>query len=145
MVDCSIVVPVYNHASVTRHCLNALLENPPQDVEREIVVVDDASTDITPELLASYGSQITWIRHQQNRGFAHACNDGAAAASGGLLVFLNNDIQPARWRRDLPRGPLPPPPVSRLSWRAPSRQRLTQAASGDGRLHAGSPGGVRAG
>jgi len=94
MVDCSIVIPVYNHASVTRQCLNALLENPPQDVECEIVVVDDASTDITPELLASYGSQITGIRHQQNRGFAHACNDGAAAASGELLVFLNNDILP---------------------------------------------------
>ena len=94
MPDCSIVIPVYNHASVTRQCLNALLENPPQDVECEIVVVDDASTDITPELLASYGSQITGIRHQQNRGFAHACNDGAAAASGELLVFLNNDILP---------------------------------------------------
>jgi GT2 family glycosyltransferase len=94
MPACSIVIPVFNHASVTRQCLNALLADPPRDVDCEIVVVDDASTDITPELLASYGSRIRSIRHQQNRGFATTCNDGAAAASGDLLLFLNNDILP---------------------------------------------------
>jgi GT2 family glycosyltransferase len=94
MATCSIVVPVYNHASVTRQCLNALLAHPPEDVECEIVVVDDASTDITPELLARYGDQIVSVRHAQNRGFATTCNDGAAAASGEYLVFLNNDTLP---------------------------------------------------
>jgi GT2 family glycosyltransferase len=94
MPACSIIVPVYNHASVTRQCLNALLAGPPAGVDYEVIVVDDASTDITPELLASYGARITTIRHPHNRGFATTCNDGAAAASGEYLVFLNNDTLP---------------------------------------------------
>lgn len=94
MPTCSIVVPVYNHASVTRQCLNALLASPPADLDCEIVVIDDASTDITPELLSSYGSRIVSVRHSQNRGFATTCNDGAATASGEYLVFLNNDTLP---------------------------------------------------
>jgi GT2 family glycosyltransferase len=40
MPDCSIVIPVFNHASVTRQCLNALLADPPRDVDCEIIVVD---------------------------------------------------------------------------------------------------------
>ncbi len=54
-------------------------------------VVDDGSSDSTAELLADYGERIRVIRHDRNAGFASACNDGAAAASGEWLVFLNND------------------------------------------------------
>jgi GT2 family glycosyltransferase len=92
--ECSIVIPVYNHASITRQCLNALLARPPDTVKVEIVVVDDGSSDITPRLLAGYGDQIRVVTHEVNAGFASACNDGAAVASGECLVFLNNDIIP---------------------------------------------------
>jgi GT2 family glycosyltransferase/SAM-dependent methyltransferase len=94
---CSIVVPVYNRASLTRQCLNALLAEPP-GVAAEIVVVDDGSRDLTPRLLAGYGDRIRVVAHAANQGFAAACNDGAAAAAGEYLVFLNNDTLPrAGW------------------------------------------------
>jgi GT2 family glycosyltransferase/SAM-dependent methyltransferase len=93
MPTCSIIIPVYNWASVTRQCLNAILADPPE-VDTEIIVVDDASSDVTPQMLAGYGDLIRVVTHEENVGFATACNDGAAAATGDFLVFLNNDTTP---------------------------------------------------
>jgi GT2 family glycosyltransferase/SAM-dependent methyltransferase len=93
---CSIVIPVYNHASVTRQCLNRLFADPPSTVDWEITVVDDGSTDRTSRLLASYGSRIRVVTHAANAGFATACNNGALMAAGEYLVFLNNDTIPQR-------------------------------------------------
>jgi GT2 family glycosyltransferase len=93
---CSIVIPVHDRAALTRQCLEAIATDPPA-VPFEVVVVDDASTDATREVLQGQD----WVRvvtREQNAGFATACNDGAAAARGELLVFLNNDTIPlAGW------------------------------------------------
>jgi GT2 family glycosyltransferase len=91
---CSIVIPVYNHAYLTRQCLNTLLTCPSDSIATEIIVVDDASTDLTPEVLATFGSAIRVITHATNLGFAHSVNDGIDAASGTFIVFLNNDVMP---------------------------------------------------
>ena len=90
---CTIVIPVRDRAGLTRRCLEAILGDPPQ-VSFEIVVVDDASTDETPALLESQPDTVRSLRREQSGGFAVACNDGAAAARGELLVFLNNDTDP---------------------------------------------------
>jgi len=94
MTRCSVIIPVHNRASLTRQCLNALLGDPPAAVSWEIIVVDDASTDTTSTLLAEYGERIRVVTHLANSGFASACNDGAAAAGGDYLLFLNNDTLP---------------------------------------------------
>ena len=93
MIRASVVVPVFNKAALTRQCLDALFSHPPT-VEFEVIVVDDASTDSTPDLLDSYEGRIRVVRHDTNTGFATACNDGAAVAVGEFLVFLNNDTIP---------------------------------------------------
>src|SRR6516225_11938131 len=67
---CSVIIPVYNRAFLTRQCLDRLLADPLCLAEWEIIVVDDASTDTTPALLASYGDSIHVVAHQQNVGFA---------------------------------------------------------------------------
>jgi GT2 family glycosyltransferase len=92
---CSIIIPVRNRAGLTRQCLDAVLAEPP-DAPFEIVVVDDGSTDFTPELLAGYAPAIRVVRRDTNAGFAVACNEGAAAAAGEYLLFLNNDTIPQR-------------------------------------------------
>jgi GT2 family glycosyltransferase len=94
MPKCAVIIPVYNKASLTQQCLDALLARPPEHVAWEIIVVDDQSTDGTPQLLEGYGDRIRVLRHTTNSGFATACNDGAAAASSEYLVFLNNDTIP---------------------------------------------------
>ena len=100
--DCTIVIPVHNKASLTRQCLNALLAQRSERVEREIVVVNDGSTDLTEQLLTAYAGRIRAASHPTARGFAHACNAGAALATGRYLVLLNNDTLPRPgWLRAL--------------------------------------------
>jgi GT2 family glycosyltransferase len=90
---CSVIVPVYGQASLTRQCLDGLLgDRDARDLD--VVVVDDGSPDETPDLLLGYGDRIRVVRHERNRGFAESCNDGAAVATGDALVFLNNDTIP---------------------------------------------------
>ena len=89
----SIVIPVHNQAALTRQCLDTILAAPPA-APHEIIVVDDASTDETSELLAGYGDAVRYVRLERNAGFATACNTGADAARGDQLVFLNNDTIP---------------------------------------------------
>jgi GT2 family glycosyltransferase len=91
---CSIIIPVHNKASLTRQCLNSLLGERDSLVQREIIVVDDGSSDLTPELLRAYDRQIAVVRNDTAIGFAGACNAGAAIATGDYIVFLNNDTIP---------------------------------------------------
>lgn len=88
----SVVVPVHGRAGLTERCLRLLLAGLAGD--SEVIVVDDASTDETPELLAGFGAAIRTLRLEQNAGYAAACNAGAAITSGERLVFLNNDTEP---------------------------------------------------
>jgi GT2 family glycosyltransferase len=82
---------------LTRQCLDALLGDPPA-CSFEVIVVDDASPDDTASTLSAYEGRITIVRRKENGGFARACNDGAAEASGEYVVFLNNDTIPvAGW------------------------------------------------
>jgi GT2 family glycosyltransferase len=95
-LKCSVIIPVFNRAGLTRQCVDLLLAEPPTETDRELIVVNDASTDSTPELLAGYGDAVRVVRHDENTGFATSCNDGAAAARGEYLVFLNNDTLPLK-------------------------------------------------
>ena len=84
-----IVIPVYNHFEHTYHCLKSIAELEDQ-TGFEVVVVDDCSTDETPERMALI-SGITAIRQKQNGGFISSCNLGARDAQTEYLLFLNND------------------------------------------------------
>jgi len=89
----SIVIPVWNKVDYTRRCLEKLIENTPPELF-EVVIVDNASTDGTPELLELLEGDGKVIRNAKNEGFVVACNQGAAASSGKYVLFLNNDTAP---------------------------------------------------
>lgn len=91
---CSIIIPVYNKASLTRDCLDHVFSTIPVGADVEVIVADDASTDQTSEVLKSFSDRIRVAAHGTNRGFAVSCNDAAAIATGEYLVFLNNDTIP---------------------------------------------------
>jgi GT2 family glycosyltransferase len=60
----------------------------------EIIVVDDASTDDSVDFLKNKYPRIKIVRHKKNQRFAVACNSGVEAASGEVVVLLNNDVVP---------------------------------------------------
>lgn len=98
---CSIIMPVYNGVESTRQCLEALVENTPDDLY-EIIIIDNASNDGTGDFLATLEGDIKVIRNTENLGFTRACNQGAQAASGEFLIFLHNDTIPhANWLTEL--------------------------------------------
>jgi len=86
----SIIIPVHNKAEYTFQCLRSLLREIDFN-ETEVIIVNNASTDETAPLLAHFRHLVTVIDNEDNRGFVDACNQGAAAARGTYLVFLNND------------------------------------------------------
>ncbi len=89
----SIIIPVFNKCELTAQCLHALFQSPTR-VPFEVIVVDNASSDRTPQQLAEFGARIRVIRRKTNGGFAVACNEGAAAAIGEHVLLLNNDTIP---------------------------------------------------
>ena len=92
-VVCSIIIPVWNRADLTEQCL-VQLAAVTRGCEYEVILVDNGSTDRTPELLATLSGDVRIIRNEKNHGFAVACNQGAKVAQGRYLVFLNNDTIP---------------------------------------------------
>lgn len=88
----SIIIPVWNKWNYTYRCLQAILENTAVDIQYEIILVDNASTDETSEML-EHIKNIKVIANRENLGFVNGCNTGAAEAKGEYILFLNNDTQ----------------------------------------------------
>lgn len=84
----SVVIPACNAASYLSRCLDALAAGAPEGTE--LIVVDDASRDGTPELAEAKGAHV--VRQAVNGGPSRARNAGARAASGEILYFVDSDV-----------------------------------------------------
>ncbi len=89
----SFVIPLYNGLALTRECLRTLQATLPPGLTHEIILVDDGSTDGTRTWLGTLAAPCRALRNERNLGFAGTCNQGARAASGASLCFLNNDLE----------------------------------------------------
>lgn len=90
----SIVTVNWNAGDLLRRCLASVPAALTGDVALDqVVVVDNASTDGSADGLVADGVPLTVLRNTANRGFAAACNQGAAGARGDWLLFLNPDTR----------------------------------------------------
>ena len=85
----SIIIPACGRVKYTLDCLASIAEHPP-DAAIEVIVVDDATPDLSTACLADIHG-IRLIVNPRNVGFLRSCNIAAQAANGEFLLFLNND------------------------------------------------------
>lgn len=90
-VKLSFIVPVYNVAPYLRKCIDSLLAQDYDDYE--IILVDDGSTDNSPQICDEYAEKGSPIRviHQANAGLSAARNAGIKCAKGDYLCFVDSD------------------------------------------------------
>ncbi|KAA9011329.1 glycosyltransferase [Sphingobium limneticum] len=88
--DATIIIPVYNNVIDTLLCIASVLEDATSK-SYEIIVADDGSIDATPQIVATLGGVVRYLRQPQNYGFLGNCNEAAKQAKGRHIVLLNND------------------------------------------------------
>src|SRR5882762_831851 len=86
----SVLIDTYNHERFIEEAIQSVLSQDFPASEREILVVDDGSTDRTPEILRKFASQIRVLR-KPNGGQASAFNHGIPECRGELIAFLDAD------------------------------------------------------
>lgn len=84
----SVIIPVYNREDLISQAIDSVLDQ--EHTNLELIVVDDGSTDSTPEILKSYGTHIT-VLTQPNSGPSAARNLGIKHARGSIIGFLDSD------------------------------------------------------
>jgi GT2 family glycosyltransferase len=90
-MDVSVIIVTYDSASSIADCLTSVLEQ--QGVEREVLVIDNASSDQTLNVVRTSPAKTTLIENRENVGFGRACNQGFAASEGRHIYLLNPDAQ----------------------------------------------------
>ena len=94
MTQISIIIPTYNYGHYIRYALHSILEQlKDSDLDVEILVIDDCSTDNTRQIIEQY-SQYPFVKvivNSQNLGPAKSRNKAIAQASGQYIIFLDAD------------------------------------------------------
>ncbi|MBO4266952.1 MAG: glycosyltransferase family 2 protein [Lachnospiraceae bacterium] len=90
MREVTVIIPNYNGIQYLGECLDSLEK---QTMSADIIVVDNASTDGSLDILSGY-PDIKLIKLDSNFGFCRAVNEGIAATKTKYLILLNNDTKP---------------------------------------------------
>jgi glycosyltransferase involved in cell wall biosynthesis len=85
----SIIVPAYNAAGFLREALDSLLAQTYRNTE--IILLDDASTDATPQIATEYAGRIAYVRQPSNLGIYDNVNLGIARAEGDFIATYHSD------------------------------------------------------
>lgn len=87
----SVVIPVYNVEEYLDDCIKSVITQTYKDLE--IILVDDGSTDLSPQICEQYAMRDNRIKviHQQNKGISVARNVGMTYATGSYIYFLDSD------------------------------------------------------
>ena len=91
MKSISIIIVSWNACDYLRDCLDSIRQTGASSV-KEVIVVDNASTDGSPEMVAEHFPEVTLIQSEENLGFARANNMGIKRATGSMFALVNSDV-----------------------------------------------------
>jgi GT2 family glycosyltransferase len=91
MKSVSIVIVTWNCKKYLKECLDSLAEQR-REPQTEIIIVDNASTDGSPELVRDSYPEVTLIRSSENLGFTKGNNVGIRKCSGEYVLLINPDV-----------------------------------------------------
>ena len=91
MSEISVIIVSWNACDYLRDCLNSI-RNTGGALIREVIVVDNASSDGSPDMVKAQFPEVNLVRASENLGFARANNLGIQRASGSLLALINSDV-----------------------------------------------------
>jgi glycosyltransferase involved in cell wall biosynthesis len=91
----SIVITCFNQQEFIKQAVDSVLSQ--RAVSKEVIVVDDGSTDGSIEALKQFAEFVTIVRLSSNVGVSEARNRGASLASGEYVIFLDGDDLLAPW------------------------------------------------
>ncbi len=98
----SVIIPVLNGERTIRECLTSLINMDYPVERREILVVDNGSTDLTAEIVKSF--PVRYLQ-EERRGASYARNRGIEASKGEILAFTDDDcVLSTGWLQELVRG-----------------------------------------
>ncbi len=89
-MDISIIIVNWNTRDILRNCIASIYAQT-KDTEFEVIVVDNASTDDSPEMVKKEFPKATIVENLENRGFAAANNQGIRIAKSRYMLLLNSD------------------------------------------------------
>ena len=91
----TIVIPNFNGEEILTPTLKSILKaSVAYKGEVEILLVDDASTDKSMELINNLFPEIKILQHDKNRGFSEAVGTGVKGATHSIIILLNSDVIP---------------------------------------------------
>jgi GT2 family glycosyltransferase len=90
MVELSIILVNFNTAAQTINCIDSIIKQT-KKINHEIIVVDNASSDNSFDLITTKFQQIIWIQNKTNEGFGRANNIGIQKSRGRYILLLNSD------------------------------------------------------
>lgn len=89
----SIIIPVYNESATIRALITAVEQAPVDGLEKQIVMVDDYSTDGTRDILKTFNHRHTVLYHDKNQGKGAALRTGFAQATGDIILVQDADLE----------------------------------------------------
>ena len=87
----SLIITTYNYGHYLERAIRSALDQTIDKDQYEVIIIDDASTDHTSQILENYKEDIRSIRFEKNNGLSAARNEGIRKAKGQFIVFLDAD------------------------------------------------------